>query len=203
MREGFNYRNDWNRPLNSWNSLHKQPLSLKKWSRDNFSLSPYSSTSEKPYSQEQSTNHSFLTRNLNRNFSQHKNLSLSTEKENRNHRISSIPGESLPSTPKLENSFFTASLVSFTVLNAADYFSTREALKYSGVEEANPLMKPFAKNDMAFAALKLGMTASNVYLLQKLHEKNKTLAWVISGLCNAALSYVVVHNLKVIQKVRQ
>ncbi len=187
-------------------SLDKQPLSLKGNS-GNFSLTfltpylPYPPTQERTPPENLKITSFSLSANIDGTFSQVKDLSLSSEKINKDRKISSFPAESPPSSPKLDNSLFAVSLISYTILNAADYFSTREALKYSGVREANPLLKSLAKNDIAFAALKLGFTASNVYLLQKLHQKNKTLAWVISGLCNAALSYVVINNLKVINKV--
>ena len=103
---------------------------------------------------------------------------------------------------RLENSLYTSSLVSLAALNVADYFSTVTALKYDGVEEANPLMKPFTKNNMIFAAVKLGLTAHNLYFMKKLHKKNKGLAWVVSLVANFAMTYVVAHNMRMIDQVR-
>ena len=100
---------------------------------------------------------------------------------------------------KIEKSFFTASLVSILALNVADYISTRKALKFEGVSEGNSFLKPFVNNDLAFFAVKMGLTAGNHYLMQKLHKSNKTLAWIVSIASNFILSYVVVNNFKIIQ----
>ncbi len=102
----------------------------------------------------------------------------------------------------IEKSFFTASLVSLLALNVADYISTRKALKYEGVSEVNSFLKPFVNNDLAFLAVKMGLTAGNHYLMQKLHKSNKTLAWIVSIASNFILSYVVVNNFKIIQNMK-
>ena len=102
----------------------------------------------------------------------------------------------------LENTLYTSSLISFVALNVADYYSTVKGLKYEGVEEANLLMKPFTKNKVLFAAVKLGLTACNVHFMRKLHKKNKGLAWAFSLLANFAVSYVVVNNMKIIEQAR-
>ena len=99
---------------------------------------------------------------------------------------------------QVENALYTTSLISLVALNVADYFSTRKALQYEGLSEGNPLMKPFVKNDLTFAAVKLGLTISNHLFMKKLHKKNKTLAWVLSVASNFAMSYVVANNLKMI-----
>lgn len=103
---------------------------------------------------------------------------------------------------KWENTLFDATLVAHAALNIADYFSTREALKYPGLQEGNPLLKPFVKNDFAFAALKIGLTTGNHFLLKSLYKKNKTLGWIVSLTSNFLLSYVVVHNFERIEQAR-
>jgi len=103
---------------------------------------------------------------------------------------------------RLESSLYTSSLVSLVALNVADYFSTVSALKYDGVEEANPLMKPFTKNNVLFAAVKLGLTAYNLHFMKKLHKKNKGLAWAVSLVANFAMTYVVAHNMRMIDQAR-
>lgn len=101
---------------------------------------------------------------------------------------------------RIEGSLYTTSLVTLSLLNIADYFSTVKALKYDGLKEANPFMKPFTKNALLFAAVKAGLTIYNIHVLKKIHRKNKRLAWVISTIGNLALSYIVVHNIKITQK---
>ena len=103
---------------------------------------------------------------------------------------------------RFESTFFEASLIANVALNAADYFSTREALKYEGLEEGNPLMKPFVKNDLTFAAVKIGMTMTNYFVMKKLFKRNKTLAWIASIVSNMALSYVVSNNMSHIYEAR-
>lgn len=103
---------------------------------------------------------------------------------------------------KIENTLFESSLITLSLLNIADYISTTKALKYPGLEEGNPFMKPFVKNDTLFAAIKAGVSVSNYYLLKKIHRKNKTLAWILSAVSNAALTYVVVHNYQMIEKAK-
>ncbi len=103
---------------------------------------------------------------------------------------------------RFENTLFEASLIANLALNAADYFSTREALKYDGLEEGNPLMKPFVKNDLTFAAVKIGVSLTSYFVMKKLFKRNKTLAWITSIVSNIALSYVVSNNMSHIYEVR-
>jgi hypothetical protein len=97
---------------------------------------------------------------------------------------------------------FDANLVLMVGLNIADYFSTREALKYPGLSETNPLMKPFVKNPAAFAAIKLGTTALSYLSMKAIFKKNRTVAWVMTTASNALLSYVVANNVRLIQGAR-
>lgn len=101
---------------------------------------------------------------------------------------------------KTENTLFTSSLVTFAVLNVADYFSTRQALKYPGIQEANPFMEPFVKSPYVFAAIKLGSTVLGYYSMKKLFKKDKKIAWALSLVSNFVLSYVFVKNLQSIHK---
>lgn len=104
---------------------------------------------------------------------------------------------------KLESALFTSSLVAMTALNVADYLSTRQALKFSGLQEGNPLMKPFVKSPAMFAAVKAGITALSVWGMSKMFRKgNKTTAWVLTMASNFILSYVVSNNMRLIQKAR-
>jgi len=97
---------------------------------------------------------------------------------------------------------FDANLVLMVGLNIADYFSTREALKYPGLTETNPLMKPFVKSPAAFAAVKLGTTALSYLSMKAIFKKNKTFAWVMTTASNVLLSYVVTNNMRLIQGAR-
>jgi len=103
---------------------------------------------------------------------------------------------------RFEQTAYTTSLLTLTALNIADAVTTMQALKYDGLTEANPVMKPFVNNMYLFTAVKLGVTAFNYYLLKKLHKKNKTIAWVLSMTANLVMSYVVVNNIRMIQDAR-
>ncbi len=103
---------------------------------------------------------------------------------------------------KAENAVFHANLAYLTAVNVADYFSTRKALQYEELYEANPLMRPFVGNDLAFAVVKLGLTAGSVFFLKRLYKKNKTLGWAATIVANLAVSYVVVNNLRAIDTVQ-
>ncbi len=97
---------------------------------------------------------------------------------------------------------FDANLVLMLGLNVADYISTREALKYPGLTETNPLMKPFVKNPTAFAAVKFGTTALAYLSMKAIFKRNKTVAWVMTTASNVLLSYVVANNYRLIQGAR-
>jgi hypothetical protein len=97
---------------------------------------------------------------------------------------------------------FDANLVLMVGLNVADYISTREALKYPGLSEANPLMKPFVKSPLAFAAAKLGTTALSYWSMKSLFKRNRTVAWIMTTASNALLSYVVANNCRLIHGAR-
>jgi hypothetical protein len=97
---------------------------------------------------------------------------------------------------------FDANLVLMLGLNVADYLSTREALKYPGLTETNPLMKPFVKNPTAFAAIKFGTTALTYLSMKAIFKRNKTVAWVMTTASNVLLSYVVANNYRLIQGAR-
>jgi hypothetical protein len=110
-----------------------------------------------------------------------------------------VPGARL-SNPS--DSLYKISLVSFVALNAADYFSTLEALKYPGAKEGNAMMKSIVRDPYAFAAVKIGFTVLSTYSLKSLYKKNKALAWAISVASNIAYSYVVSNNLRIIHRFR-
>jgi hypothetical protein len=105
-------------------------------------------------------------------------------------------------SPISEKALFDANLVFMVGINIADYISTREALKYPGLTETNPLMKPFVKNPAAFAAIKLGTTALSYLSMKAIFKKNKTVAWIMTTASNVLLSYVVVNNMRLVQGAR-
>jgi hypothetical protein len=101
-----------------------------------------------------------------------------------------------------EKALFNVNLAALVALNIADYVSTREALKYPGLSEANPLMKPFVKSPAAFAAIKLGTTVLTYWSFKALFKKNRTVAWALTTASNVVLSYIVASNIQMIQRAK-
>jgi hypothetical protein len=122
-----------------------------------------------------------------------------------------LPAASMAFVPRMPSlrpayrpgkAFFDANLVIMLGLNVADYISTREALKYPGLTETNPLMKPFVKSPAAFAAIKFGTTALSYISMKLLFKRNRTMAWVMTTASNVLLSYVVTNNVRQIRIAR-
>jgi len=99
---------------------------------------------------------------------------------------------------KSSDSIFTTTLLMTIALNIADYALTKEALRYGGVAEGNPMMKNIVKNTYVFAAVKRGVCALNFYAMKELYKKNRTLAWVLTTVTNCAMTYVVANNIRVL-----
>jgi hypothetical protein len=97
---------------------------------------------------------------------------------------------------------FDLNLLAMVALNIADYASTREALKYPGLRESNPLVAPFAKSPAAFAAVKIGTTALTYWCMKALFKKNRTVAWVLTTASNVLLTCAVANNLQMIQRAK-
>jgi hypothetical protein len=93
---------------------------------------------------------------------------------------------------------FDVNLIAMVALNVADYLSTSQAMKYPGLAEGNPLLKPFVKSPAAFAAVKIGMTAASYLSFKALYRTSKPLAWLASTVANFALGYAVSNNYRLI-----
>jgi len=116
-----------------------------------------------------------------------------------------IPGLSASlSIPRrgIGDGLFEASAITLIALNVADYFSTREALRYPGLREGNPLLQNVVHDPAKFAAVKIGFAAASYISLKSLYKRNRTLGWAVSTLSNFALSCVVVNNIRQIGKAR-
>lgn len=103
----------------------------------------------------------------------------------------------------IENLLFTTSLATLVALNAGDFYTTKKALKYKGLKEANPLLGPLTKNTLVFATVKFGITAINYHLLKKLHRKNKKLAWAVSIVSNLVMGYIIINNTRLIKNAQR
>ncbi len=103
---------------------------------------------------------------------------------------------------RTERALFNTTLLAMAAINVADYLSTKQALKIPGTYESNPLMKPFMKNDFAFAAIKAGTTALTYFGMKKLFKTNKTMAWVLTTAASFVTSYAVYNNMKLVSRFR-
>jgi hypothetical protein len=112
------------------------------------------------------------------------------------------PFPSLVPSPNTGKALFDANLALMIGLNIADYLSTKEALKYPGLEETNPLMKPFVKSPVAFAAIKAGTTALSYWSMKSVFKKNRTMAWIMTTASNVVISCVVFNNMRLVHKAR-
>lgn len=149
---------------------------------------------------EQKGENNFPLFTITNNYPYFQNLHFSIKKN-----MGGISPQSLKKIPKksnqLGNSLYTASLLTLTALNIADCVSTVKALQLPGLEEGNPIMRPFTKKILLFSAVKLGITALDFHLLKNIYKKNKTLGWILSIVGNIAMSYVVSNNIRKIQSV--
>ena len=111
-----------------------------------------------------------------------------------------LPGFKVSNDPG--KTFFDLNLLAMVGLNVADYVTTRQALRYPGLHDVNPLMQPFVKSPAAFAAVKAGTTVLAYLGLKTLYKKNRTAAWVLTTATNVFLSYAVTSNLQKISQAR-
>jgi hypothetical protein len=116
---------------------------------------------------------------------------------------SKIKGGVQKKSDRLGNFLYTTSLLTLTALNIADYISTVRALQLPGLEEGNPILRPFTKNILLFSAVKIGVTFLDFYLLKKIYKKNKAFGWALSIAANFAMSYIVSSNIRKIQSVKR
>ena len=87
---------------------------------------------------------------------------------------------------------------SFATLQALDGHSTLRALRAGG-EERNPLLRGIADRPAALYAVKAGVTASTILLIEKLRVKNRTGAIVLMAALNSVYSVVVAHNYQAVR----
>jgi hypothetical protein len=93
---------------------------------------------------------------------------------------------------------FEANMLAMVALNIGDYLSTSQAMKISGLAEGNPLMKPFVKSPIAFAAVKIGITTASYFGFKALYKTSKPLAWLASTAANFFLGYCVSNNYRLV-----
>ena len=83
--------------------------------------------------------------------------------------------------------------MTFAALQVLDTHSTSMALG-RGAVETNPLVRPFADNELGLIAVKAAGTAGVIFASEQLWKKNKTAAIAFMVATNAAMTWVVQHN---------
>ena len=83
--------------------------------------------------------------------------------------------------------------VSFATLQALDAHSTLRALN-AGATEANPIVAGVAGRPVALVAMKAGVAASTIYLVEKVRVKSRRAALVLMAALNSAYAAIVAHN---------
>ncbi len=176
--------------LETENEINPKQREFLKLERLEFQLTPIEQKGDTNFPLFTMTNNNLSVQNL--HFSSIKNREAISPR---------IVKRSPTKSNQLGDSLYTASILTLTALNIADCISTVKALQIPGLEEGNPILRPFTKNMILFSAVKLGITALDFYLLKNIYKKNKTLGWVLSVVGNIAMSYVVSNNIRKIQSV--
>ena len=83
--------------------------------------------------------------------------------------------------------------MTFAALQVLDTHSTSKALG-RGAVESNPLVRPFADNELGLIAVKAAGSAGVIFASEQLWKKNKTAAIAFMVATNAAMTWVVQHN---------
>lgn len=97
---------------------------------------------------------------------------------------------------------FAFSLALCAGLNFADGIVTLEGVGLPGIRESNPLARLALKSPPAFLAFK-ALSSYVIYRgLGALFKMNRTLSWIAVLVLNAAFSYAIVHNLRLIGEIK-
>jgi hypothetical protein len=99
-------------------------------------------------------------------------------------------------TPRL--GVFLPLYASFAGLQALDAHSTMRAIRAGG-REANPLLRDLANRPAGLLALKAGVTASTIFLTEKMRVKNRVGAMVVVAALDSVYAMVVVHNYRAVR----
>ena len=85
---------------------------------------------------------------------------------------------------------------SFAALQALDAHSTLRALD-AGATEANPLMGGLSRTPAALLAVKAGIAASTIYLVEKVRSRSRGAAIALMAALNSLYATIVAHNYRV------
>jgi uncharacterized protein DUF5658 len=87
-------------------------------------------------------------------------------------------------------------------LQVLDVRSTFTAIA-QGAHEANPVMKPFAKNQAAMLGLKAGVAASTIWMSERMWRRGNRAGAIATMLAsNAVTAFVVAHNYQLVTRLQ-
>jgi hypothetical protein len=107
-----------------------------------------------------------------------------------------------PAEASFDPGLFRGMYLTFGLLQGADVFSTIVAVK-SGAREANPLMRVLADSPAPLIAVKATATVATVYLIERIRKRSPVVAAVTLAAIDSAYGVVVMHNVRVIKRLRE
>ncbi len=108
----------------------------------------------------------------------------------------SVVADSRPASNPDDRGILVPLYASFAALQALDAHSTLRALD-AGATEANPLMGGIARKPAALLAVKAGVAATTIYLVEKVRVKSRGAAIALMAVLNSAYATIVAHNYRV------
>lgn len=113
-----------------------------------------------------------------------------------NPRLQPPPVAPKPATVPSTRGILVPLYASFAALQALDAHATLRALD-AGATEANPLLGGIAHNPAALLAVKAGLAASTIYLVEKVRVKSRGSAIALMAALNSVYATIVAHNYRV------
>ena len=98
---------------------------------------------------------------------------------------------------------FTAIQTSSSVMTYTDFMMTSWALNTGRYEETNPIARFYGKNNGVSLAVTFGLDLGIIFAQREIYKANKTAGWVFLIATTAARAYVVIRNLKTIEKIER
>lgn len=97
---------------------------------------------------------------------------------------------------------FTSLAASFITLQALDVHSTLLAID-RGAGEVNPMMAPFASRPAALIAVKAGAAGGILFMIDRIHTRNRLAGVVMMAAANSAYATVVANNYRLAHRARR
>jgi len=96
---------------------------------------------------------------------------------------------------------FTAIQTSGSIMTYTDFMMTSWALSTGRYKETNPIARFYGKNNGVSLAVTFGVDLGIIFAQREIYKANKTAGWIFLIATTAARAYVVIRNLKMIEKI--